>query len=93
MARAVIQFDLPFWRPWGVFLRATYLSAKMTARIFRWLLAVVYYGPIFKSYCVSCGRNLYLELVPSIAGPVKLFVGNNLYISGALEIAGGNDRR
>jgi len=90
MARAVIHFDLPFWRPWGTFLRATYLSAKMAARAFRWLLVVFYYGPIFKSYCVSCGRNLYLELVPSVAGPVKLFVGNNVYISGALGIAGGH---
>jgi acetyltransferase-like isoleucine patch superfamily enzyme len=90
MARSVIHFDLPYWHPWGVFLRGTYVSAKTVVRAFRWLLAVVYYGPIFKSYCVSCGRNLCLERVPSICGPVKLSVGNNLFISGVLEIAGGH---
>lgn len=90
VAWAVIHFDLPYWRPWALFVRATYVSTKTVAGAFRWLLAVVYYGPIFKSYCVSCGRNLYLELVPSIAGPVKIFVGNNVHISGALGIAGGH---
>jgi acetyltransferase-like isoleucine patch superfamily enzyme len=90
MARAVIRLDLPYWRPWGVFLRGTYVSAKMAAGAFRWLLAVIYYGPIFKSYCVSCGRNLCLELVPAVCGPVKLFVGSNVHISGVLGIAAGH---
>jgi len=90
MAWALIRFDLPFWRPWGLFLRATYVALKIAGGAFRRLLAIAYYGPIFKSYCVSCGRNLYLELVPSIGGPVKIVVGNNVYISGALGIAGGH---
>ena len=45
---------------------------------------------LFKTYCVSCGRKLYLELVPSISGPVKIFVGNQVYISGVLGIASGH---
>jgi acetyltransferase-like isoleucine patch superfamily enzyme len=87
---SLIYFDLPFWRPWGVFLRRIYVSQKLIVEAFRRLLAVVYYGPVFKSYCVSCGRNLYLELVPSIQGPVKIFVGNHVRISGALGIASGH---
>jgi len=58
--------------------------------MFRRFLAVAFYGPIFKSNCVSSGRNLYLELVPSIAGPVKIFVGSHVRISGALSISGGH---
>ncbi len=90
LARSLIHFDLPFWRPWGLFLRTIYVSAKVIIGGFRRLVAIVYYGPIFKSYCVSCGRNLYLELVPSIRGPVKIFVGDHVYISGALGIGSGH---
>ena len=90
LARTLIHFDLPFWRPWGMFLRGIYVSTKFIIGGFRRLIAIAYYGPIFKSYCASCGRNLYLELVPSISGPVQIFVGDHVYISGALGIASGH---
>jgi acetyltransferase-like isoleucine patch superfamily enzyme len=86
----LVYFDLPFWRPWGLFLRWTYVSQKFVLEALRRVLAVAYYGPIFKSYCVSCGRNLYLELVPSIGGPVKISIGSHVRISGALGIASGH---
>jgi acetyltransferase-like isoleucine patch superfamily enzyme len=89
-AKSLIRFDLPFWRPWGLLMRAIFISINFTIHFSRKVLAVVYYSPIFKSYCVSCGRNLYLELVPSISGPVKISVGNDVYISGELLIAGGH---
>jgi carbonic anhydrase/acetyltransferase-like protein (isoleucine patch superfamily) len=89
-ALAVIHFDLPFWRPWGLFLRAVYLSFHFIIAAFRKLIAILFYGPIFKSYCVSCGRNLYLELVPSVGGHVKIFVGDHVHISGALAIGSGH---
>src|ERR1700687_4172050 len=81
---SLIYFDLPFCRPWGLFLRRIYASQELVIEAFRRFRAVVYYGPVFKSYCVTCGRNLYLELVPSIGGPVKIFVGNHVRISGVL---------
>src|ERR1700726_677174 len=86
----LIYFDLPFWRPWGLFLRWTYVAPKFVLKAFRRFLAIAYYGPVFKSYCISCGRNLYLELVPSVAGPVRISIGNHVRISGALAIAGGH---
>jgi len=89
-ARSAIDFNLPDWRPWGLFLRATYVSVKFAIECLRRILAVVYYNPIFRSYCVSCGKNLYLELVPSVGGPVKIFIGDNVHISGMLIIAGGH---
>lgn len=89
-AKAVIGFNLPFWRPWGLFLRVTYVSLQFTKEFFRRILAITYYGPIFRSYCVSCGRNLYLELVPSVGGPVKITIGDDVCISGVLVIASGH---
>ena len=90
LALSIIHFDLPFWRPWGLFLRAVYVSMKSIIQVFRRLIAVTYHAPIFKSYCVFCGRNLYLELVPSISGPVQIFVGDHVFISGTLGIASGH---
>jgi acetyltransferase-like isoleucine patch superfamily enzyme len=90
IAWSSIYFDLPFWRPWGLFLRQIYVSQRFVVEAFRRLLVIVYYGPVFKSYCVSCGRNLYLESVPSVSGPVQVFIGNHVYISGALGIASGH---
>jgi carbonic anhydrase/acetyltransferase-like protein (isoleucine patch superfamily) len=71
-------------------LRGTYVSLKFAKDFFRRILAITFYGPVFRSYCVSCGRNLYLELVPAISGPVKIFVGDDVCISGALTIASGH---
>jgi acetyltransferase-like isoleucine patch superfamily enzyme len=88
--KSLIHFDLPFWRPWGMLLAAVYVSTKFIIAGFRKLIAIIYYGPIFKSRCVSCGRNLYLELVPAISGPVQIFVGDHVYISGKLGIASGH---
>ncbi|HVB57355.1 MAG TPA: hypothetical protein VNE63_13155 [Candidatus Acidoferrales bacterium] len=90
LARSLINFDLPFWRPWGMFLRGIYVFRKFIIGGFRRLIAIAYYGPIFKSYCASCGRNLCLELVPTISGPVQIFVGDHVYISGTLGIARGH---
>jgi acetyltransferase-like isoleucine patch superfamily enzyme len=90
LALSIIHFDLPFWRPWGLFLRAVRLSIRFIIAALRKFVAVVFYGPIFKSCCVSCGRNLYLELVPAISGPVQIYVGDHVVISGALVIASGH---
>ncbi len=89
-AAAVLRFDLPFWRPAGLALRATYVGPRFVRAALRRMAAVLYYGPVFKSYCASCGRNLSLELVPSVSGPVKIFIGRDVCISGALGIAGGH---
>jgi acetyltransferase-like isoleucine patch superfamily enzyme len=90
LALSLNYFNLPFWRPWGLFMRGIYVSPKGLFHSLRRVVAIVCYGPTFKTYCVSCGRNLYLELVPSISGPVKIFVGNQVYISGVLGIASGH---
>jgi acetyltransferase-like isoleucine patch superfamily enzyme len=90
LAKMLIHFDLPFWRPWGLFLSSIYISTKFIVAGFRKLIAIVYYVPIFKSRCVSCGRNLYLELVPYVSGPVQIFAGDHVYISGVLGIASGH---
>ncbi len=89
-AKTLIHFDLPFWRPRGMFLREMHVSVKFIIGCLRRLLAVVYYGPILENHWVWCGRNLYHELVPAISGPVQIFVGNRVRISGAMAIGSGS---
>jgi hypothetical protein len=47
--RALIRFELPFWHAWGLSVRAMCVSQRAFIEAFRRLLAVIYYGPIFKS--------------------------------------------
>ena len=90
LARAVIYFDLPLGRSWGLLLRPIFITQHIVIAVFRRFLAVVYYGPVFKSYCAACGDHLSLELSPAVSGPVKIFLGNQVCISGELAIASGH---
>jgi acetyltransferase-like isoleucine patch superfamily enzyme len=47
-----------------------------------------YSEPLFRS-CARVGKGLYLEKLPAISGKVDIRVGDDVTISGALEIAGG----
>ncbi len=48
-----------------------------------------YREPMFRSMCAHVGERLDLELSPSISGHVKITVGDDVRISGALSIACG----
>jgi len=87
VAKALLAFELP-----GAFvlvpvLRAIAFTKSAIVHAFRRLLVVFYRAPLFRSYCVAVGRNLYLELVPNISGHTRITVGNDVYISGALSVA------
>jgi len=48
-----------------------------------------YREPMFRSMCAQVGERLYLELTPAVSGHVKITVGDDVRISGALSIACG----
>jgi acetyltransferase-like isoleucine patch superfamily enzyme len=48
-----------------------------------------YREPMFRSKCAHVGERLYLELTPSVSGHVKITVGDDVRISGALSISCG----
>lgn len=45
--------------------------------------------PILRTQCVSIGKRLQMEGLPSITGPVKVYLGDDVRLSGVSSISGG----
>ncbi len=52
----------------------------------------LYYQPLFRSRCVSCGKRLYVDNtgqgIPFIEGNLKIEVGNDVFIYDRITLAG-----
>jgi len=90
LARSLLTFEIPGIGILVPLLRAIAFTKGLVVQAVRRFVVVFYRAPLFRSYCVTVGRNLYLELVPSISGQTRISIGNDVYISGALSIASGH---
>lgn len=45
--------------------------------------------PILRTQCVSIGKRLQMENLPWITGPVKVYLGDDVRLSGSSSISGG----
>ena len=45
--------------------------------------------PVLRSICVSIGERLRMEQIPNVVGPVKIYLGDDVYLSGQSSIIGG----
>jgi len=45
--------------------------------------------PVFRAICVSIGKNLQMELLPDVSGPVRIYIGDDVRLSGRSLISGG----
>ena len=81
------RFEIPGLGLLAPLLRAIHLLAIGSVHVGRRLLVVFYRAPLFRSQCVSVGRNLYMEQLPSISGNTRITVGDDVFISGDLQIA------
>lgn len=48
-----------------------------------------YYYPLFRARCDSVGRNVSIDRMPFVTGPVRISIGNDVWIGGNIEIASG----
>ncbi len=86
---SALRFHLPVPRPVGAVLRwSVYLSAAM-AETSRRLLVIFYREPAFRSLCASVGERLSLEYLPAVLGHVRVVIGDDVRISGKIEISCG----
>ena len=59
-----------------------YLKSEFVDRV-----SVAFYRyPVLRSVCTSVGERLRMEQVPSISGPVKVFIGDDVYLSGTFTV-------
>lgn len=89
VGRATLTFQIPIPRFLDplyktiLFLRyARYeIGEKLSVAFFRY--------PIMRTMCVSIGKRLRMEHVPSLSGNPKIYIGDDVYLSGTLSVAGG----
>ncbi len=56
----------------------------------RKVVTLLYYYPLFQSRCAAVGRHLYLEGLPFVDGPVKLYLGESVGLGGKVSILSGH---
>jgi acetyltransferase-like isoleucine patch superfamily enzyme len=58
--------------------------------VFANLLCNTFYRhPLFQARCVSVGKNVSVDRLPFITGPVEIHIGNNVWIGGNVVISAG----
>lgn len=70
-------------------LRAIYLFRFAILIPLRWLLQIFYRGPLFQSKCASVGKNLSVDSLPWVSGPVEIHVGDDVWLGGNICIRSG----
>lgn len=76
------RFILPF-------LRLAYEAHFLVITLFRSVLTVIYYNPLFQSRCASFGRNVTMEGLPYVTGHTQIHVGNGVGFGGKISIVSG----
>lgn len=67
-------------------LYETHFGAIMLWHLF-WNL--LYRYPLFQARCASIGRNVSIDRMPFVTGPVEIYIGNNVWMGGNIQIASG----
>lgn len=83
------RFRLPLPPPWVWFIEGLHRFRRMLSIAWLRVCVMLYREPLFRRRCVSAGKDLYLELLPSIAGHARITIGDRVVISGALSVVSG----
>ena len=89
LGKAVLTFQLPIPRALDpIYLLIQYLrilrfetEERISVACFRF--------PALRAMCVSIGKRLQMECIPNITGPVKIYLGDDVRLSGQSTISGG----
>ena len=89
IGKMVVTFQLPIPRaldPIYTFIRyLKFMDYEVEERI----SVACFRYPVLRSMCVSVGERLRMEQIPGIVGPVKIYIGDDVYLSGVSSIIGG----
>ena len=86
---AILAFHLPIPRALdSIYSLIQYLQILGSETDDR-ISVACYRFPVLRSKCVSIGKRLQMERIPNITGPVKIYLGDDVRLSGILTISGG----
>jgi acetyltransferase-like isoleucine patch superfamily enzyme len=75
-----------FMRPLLRLLYEMHFGAIMIWHLF-W--NIVYRYPLFQGRCASFGRNVSIDRMPFVTGPVQIHIGNDVWLGGNIQISSG----
>ncbi len=70
-------------------LRLVYEGHFLAISTFRMLITIFYRHPIFQARCAAVGKDLMLDGLPFVSGPVEIHLGDNVYLGGKVDIISG----
>lgn len=89
MAKGIRSFEAPVIPPWHGFL---YRERQLRFHLWRDFWRVMYYQPMFRTRCDSCGKGLYLfhsgQGIPYLIGDLSINIGENVKIYDRIALAG-----
>jgi acetyltransferase-like isoleucine patch superfamily enzyme len=88
IARQVLIFQVPFPRAldW-LFLSIGNLKA-LRFEVDERIAVALYRFPLLRARCAHVGKRLQMEQVPAFTGPVKVYLGDNVRLSGKATFSG-----
>jgi serine acetyltransferase len=89
VGRTILTFHFPVPRVFGPIYRFIHLLATINFETDERIRVACYRFPLLRAMCASVGKRLQMELVPSISGPIKIYLGDDVRLSGRSTIAGG----
>jgi acetyltransferase-like isoleucine patch superfamily enzyme len=87
-ARWAMRFRLPFPRAFDPVYLSIHYSRRMIYEAFERLCVALYRFPLLRAQCASVGERLQMERVPAIEGPIRVYLGNDVRLSGRMSFSG-----
>lgn len=88
--KSFLKLSLPVNAVTKPFFKGIYYAHVFMREWFIWFIRFFYYEPLFRSQCVSVGKDFWMEKLPYIVGTGKIRIGNNVRLSGKQGIAFNN---
>jgi acetyltransferase-like isoleucine patch superfamily enzyme len=89
LGKAILTFQLPIPRVLDpIYSLIRYLQILSFETEERISVACFRY-PVLRAMCASIGKRLEMEQIPNIDGPVKIYLGDDVRLSGHISISGG----
>ena len=88
-ATGVLTAQLPLTGPLKLLYRALDAAVEFTKHLLLRFWVFFYRSPLFRSRCAEVGKRLRLDRVPYVSGNVKIRIGNDVKLSGQIDILAG----
>ncbi len=89
IGKAVLTFQLPVPRALDPIYSMIHFLRVLKYETEERINSACFDFPILRSKCVSIGRRLEMESLPYITGPVKVYIGDDVRLSGSILVSSG----